>query len=68
VAIRKTTDPKQLVTLAGQLQHELGTQVPGFPLVYDLFANVANAGISGLNRPEPNQLGAIQFAYLYRKV
>ena len=68
VAIRKTTDPKQLVTLAGQLQHELGTQVPGFPLVYDLFANVATTSISGLNRPEPNQLGAIQFAYLYRKV
>lgn len=67
VEIRKTTDQKKLVRLARDLQVQLAKDVPAFPLLYDLFANVANDKVSGLPVPEPTFLGAITFSSLYLK-
>ena len=65
--IRATADQDELVDLAGQLQEHLANDVPAFPLLYDLHANIANDNVSGLPRPEPGVLGAITFADLYLK-
>ena len=65
--IRATADQDELVGLAGQLQEHLANDVPAFPLLYDLHANIANENVSGLPRPEPGVLGAITFADLYLK-
>jgi peptide/nickel transport system substrate-binding protein len=63
--IRATADQDEQVELARQLQEHLANDVPAFPLLYDLHANVARDGLSGLPRPEPQVLGAITFAELY---
>jgi peptide/nickel transport system substrate-binding protein len=65
--IRATADQEALVGLAEQLQEHLANDVPAFPLLYDLHANIANENVSGLPRPEPGVLGAITFADLYLK-
>jgi peptide/nickel transport system substrate-binding protein len=63
--IRATGDPKEQKKLADELQQNLANDVPAFPLLYDLHANIARKGLSGLPRPEPGILGAITFADLY---
>jgi peptide/nickel transport system substrate-binding protein len=64
--IRATADQDELVSLSKELQEHLANDVPAFPLLYDLHANIANKGVSGLPKPEPGVLGAIAFASLYR--
>ena len=63
--IRATADQDELVSLAKELQEHLANDVPAFPLLYDLHANIANKNVSGLPKPEPGVLGAITFADLY---
>ena len=63
--IRATGDAKEQKDLVDQLQENLANDVPAFPLLYDLHANVANKNVSGLPVPEPGILGAITFADLY---
>jgi peptide/nickel transport system substrate-binding protein len=64
--IRATADPKEQQRLIGELQENLATDVPAFPLLYDLHANIANKDVSGLPVPKPVTLGVITFADLYR--
>jgi peptide/nickel transport system substrate-binding protein len=63
--IRATSDPKEQKKLVDQLQAHLANDVPAFPLLYDLHANIANKDVSGLPVPKPVTLGVITFADLY---
>jgi peptide/nickel transport system substrate-binding protein len=63
--IRATSDPKEQKKLIDQLQENLANDVPAFPLLYDLHANIANKNVSGLPVPKPVTLGVITFADLY---
>ena len=49
------------------MQKHLVEDVPFFPTLYDLFANIYQPKISGLPVPQANSLGAIRVATLYIK-
>jgi len=65
--IRATTDEKEHIRLLEIVQQHLVEDVPFFPTLYDLFANIYQPKISGLPVPQANSLGAIRVATLYVK-
>ena len=65
--IRKTTDVAEQKRLLEIVQKQIVIDVPAFPLLFDLFANIYNPKVSGLTVPRQNSLGAIRFAELYLK-
>ena len=65
--IRATTDEKEHIRLLEIVQKHLVEDVPFFPTLYDLFANIYQPKISGLPVPQANSLGAIRVATLYVK-
>ena len=65
--IRATTDEKEHIRLLDIVQKHLVEDVPFFPTLYDLFANIYQPEISGLPVPQANSLGAIRVTTLYIK-
>jgi peptide/nickel transport system substrate-binding protein len=65
--IRATTDEQEHIRLLEIVQKHLVEDVPFFPTLYDLFANIYQPKISGLPVPQANSLGAIRVATLYIK-
>ncbi len=65
--IRKTTDEDEHIRLLEIVQKHLVEDVPFFPTLYDLFANIYSPEISGLPAPLANYLGSIRVTTLYRK-
>jgi peptide/nickel transport system substrate-binding protein len=65
--IRKTTDEKEHKRLLEIVQEHLVEDVPFFPTLYDLFANIYQPEVSGFPVPQANSLGAIRLTTLYLK-
>ena len=65
--IRATTDEEEHIRLLEIVQKHLVEDVPFFPTLYDLFANIYLPKISGLPVPQANSLGAIRVSTLYVK-
>ncbi|MEJ7583360.1 MAG: ABC transporter substrate-binding protein [Acidimicrobiales bacterium] len=65
--IRRTTDAAEHKRLLAIVQKQIVKDVPTFPILFDLFANIHTDKVSGLAVPRPNSLGAIDFANLYLK-
>ena len=47
------------------VQEALAQDVPGFPLLYDLYANIYTSKVHGLPTPEADSLGAIKVTTLW---
>jgi peptide/nickel transport system substrate-binding protein len=65
--IRATTDEDEHIRLLDIVQKHLVEDVPFFPTLYDLFANIYQPDVSGLPVPQANSLGAIRVTTLYLK-